>query len=384
MSHSFEFERRVRRNLTELADTGMKRYLQTPRGVSLSSNDYLGLATHPHVQRRMAEAILRYGAGSSGSRLLSGNHESFTRVERRFARWKGSESALFFGSGYLANLGVLSTIAGEDDIVFSDELNHASLIDGLRLSKARKVVFRHRDVYELSRLIERTNTSGQKFLVTESVFSMDGDEAPLIEYASLCRATNTALIVDEAHAVGIMGAKGSGLIEETGIGADVFLSVNPAGKALGVGGAFVAGPAWVIDYLIQHARSFIFSTAPPPSMAEALDEALDVIRDESELRTRLLELSLKFREALIAEGLRLTPGASPIIPVIIGDSGQAVNVAEILQVQGYDVRAIRPPSVAPGTSRLRISVNVNLDESTIADFSVALAEALDQYAGIAA
>jgi 8-amino-7-oxononanoate synthase len=384
MSHSFEFERRVQSYLGGLDSDGMRRHLQIGRGVSLSSNDYLGLAVHPRVKQRMAEAVLREGAGSTGSRLLSGHRENFIRLERRFARWKGAEAALFFSSGYLANLAVLSTFPAAGDVVFSDELNHASLIDGLRLSKARKEVFAHKDVYELSRLIERSDSRGQKFLVTESIFSMDGDEAPLIEYAALCRATNTALIVDEAHAVGVMGAKGSGLIEETGISPDVFLSINPAGKALGVGGAFVAGPSWAIDYLVQRARSFIFSTAPPPAMAEALDEALDVIYDEPELRTRLLNLSVRLREALIERGMEVPAGCSQIIPVIIGESAQAVDVAEILQVQGYDVRAIRPPSVAPGTSRLRLSVNVTLDEEAILNFSLALAEALEQYAGVAA
>ncbi|SRR6266496_621333 len=384
MSHTHEFERRVRNHVEELEDIGMRRHLQIGRGISLSSNDYLGLAAHPRVKQRMADAVLRDGAGSTGSRLLSGQRESFVRLERRFARWKGAEAALFFGSGYLANLAALSTFLEPEDVVFSDELNHASLIDGLRLSKARKEVFAHQDVYELSRLIERSETRGQKFLVTESIFSMDGDEAPLSEYAVLCRATNTALIVDEAHAVGVMGAKGSGLIEEIGIGQDVFLSINPAGKALGVGGAFVAGPSWAIDYLVQRARSFIFSTAPPPAMADGLDAALDVIYDEPELRTRLLNLSVRLREALIERGMDVPAGCSQIIPVIIGDGAQAVDVVEILQIQGYDVRAIRPPSVAPGTSRLRLSVNVTLDEETILNFSLALAEALEQYAGVAA
>jgi len=384
MSHTHEFERRVRKHVEELEDIGMRRHLQIGRGISLSSNDYLGLAAHPRVKQRMADAVLRDGAGSTGSRLLSGQRESFVRLERRFARWKGAEAALFFGSGYLANLAALSTFLEPEDVVFSDELNHASLIDGLRLSKARKEVFAHQDVYELSRLIERSETRGQKFLVTESIFSMDGDEAPLSEYAVLCRATNTAMIVDEAHAVGVMGAKGSGLIEEIGIGQDVFLSINPAGKALGVGGAFVAGPSWAIDYLVQRARSFIFSTAPPPAMADGLDAALDVIYDEPELRTRLLNLSVRLREALIERGMDVPAGCSQIIPVIIGDGAQAVDVVEILQIQGYDVRAIRPPSVAPGTSRLRLSVNVTLDEETILNFSLALAEALEQYAGVAA
>jgi 8-amino-7-oxononanoate synthase len=383
MTYSFEFEQRIRHELGELEEAGMRRYLQLPSGISFSSNDYLGLSTHPRVKQHMADAVLRSGAGSTGSRLLSGNHEAFTRLERRFATWKGAEAALFFGSGYLANLAVLSTFIGSDDTVFSDELNHASLIDGLRLAKARRVVFSHRNVSELARLIERTPATGQRLLVTESIFSMDGDEAPLSEYAALCRATDTALIVDEAHAVGLVGPTGSGLIEESGIAADVFLSINPAGKAFGVGGAFVAGPSWAIDYLIQRARTFIFSTAPPPAMAAGLDAALDVIESEPERRTRLLDLSAHFREALIDKGMNISPGWSPIIPVIVGDSAQAVDVAEILQVQGYDVRAIRPPSVPVGTSRLRLSINVTLDESTIAEFTESLAEALDQYAGIA-
>ena len=383
MTHSFEFERRIRHELGELQDAGMRRYLQLPRGISFSSNDYLGLSAHPRVKQRMAEAVLEDSAGSTGSRLLSGNSEAFTKLERRFAIWKGAEAALFFSSGYLANLAVLSTFVESDDTVFSDELNHASLIDGLRLSKARRAIFHHSNVSELARLIERTPVTGQRFLITESVFSMDGDEAPLSEYAALCRATDTALIVDEAHAVGLAGPTGSGLIEESGVAADVFLSINPAGKALGVGGAFVAGPSWAIEYLIQRARTFIFSTAPPPAMAAGLDAALDVMDGEPELRTRLLDLSAHFREALIEKGMNISPGWSPIIPVIIGDSAQAVDVAEILQVQGYDVRAIRPPSVPAGTSRLRLSINVNLDESTIAEFTESLAEALDQYAGIA-
>lgn len=213
---------------------------------------------------------------------------------------------------------------------------------------------------------------------------MDGDEAPLAEYAALCRSTNTALIVDEAHAVGILGINGSGLIEEAGVAADVFLSINPAGKALGVGGAFVAGPRWAIDYLVQRARSFIFSTAPPPAMAAALDAALNVIRDEPERRTRLLDLSVRMRELLVQKGIPIVPGCSQIIPVIIGDSEPALSVAEALQGQSYDVRAIRPPSVPPGACRLRLSLNIDLDELTLEEFSVALAEALDHYAKVVA
>ena len=379
-----ELERRVRTHLAELEHFGMKRSMQVSRGIPLSSNDYLGLATDIRLKQRMTLAVWNDGCGATGSRLLSGQRESFAQIERRFAKWKSAEAALFFSSGYLANLGVLSTFLEPHDTVFSDELNHASLIDGIRLTKARKVVFRHGDIDDVARLIEYDRSSGQKFLITESIFSMDGDEAPLAEYAALCRATNTALIVDEAHAVGVLGMNGSGLIEETGTASEVFLSINPAGKALGVGGAFVAGRVWAINYLIQCARTLIFSTAPPPSMADALDAALDVIRDEPERRARLLNLSVRVRELLIEKGITVVPGCSQIIPVIVGDSEPAVSVAEALQEQGYDVRAIRPPSVPPGGCRLRLSINVNLDENTLAEFSVALAEALDHYAGVTA
>lgn len=384
MGHAPEFEQRVRQQLAELDQTGMMRRLQVSQGVSFSSNDYLGLARHPAVVSRMVQATKLRGCGSTGSRLLAGQHESFPNLERRFAHWKGTETALFLSSGYLANLAVLSTFFAPADVVFSDELNHASLIDGLRLSKAQKVIYPHTDIEQLARAIARYDGLGQRFLLTESIFSMDGDEAPLAGYAALCRATDTALIVDEAHAVGIRGANGSGLIEETGIGADVLLSINPAGKALGVGGALVVGPVWAIDFLIQRARPFIFSTAPPPAMADALDASLDVIKHEPKRRSRLRELSLRLRGLLSEHGINIGSGSSQIVPVMIGDTRHTVQVAELLQAHGYDVRAIRPPSVPNGTSRLRLSVNFNHDEQMLEHFCLLLAESIDRSMGVAA
>jgi 8-amino-7-oxononanoate synthase len=210
--------------------------------------------------------------------------------------------------------------------------------------------------------------AGSTFVATESVFGMDGDLAPLAEYAELCRVGEAALIVDEAHAVGIYGARGSGLIEETGIAQDVFLSINTAGKALGVAGAFVAGPEWAIEYLVQRARPFLFSTAPPPAVAAALEAALDVVEAEPDRRARLRSFARYLRERLAGAGIGVHAGDSPIVPVILGDNARAVAVAAQLQQDGFDVRAIRPPSVPEGTARLRISVNCNLSEDVLDRF----------------
>lgn len=376
MPRAEAIERRVRQRLAELEAAGLRRQLRPPAGIDLSSNDYLGLANHHLLKARMAEAVEREGCGATASRLLRGERETFAAVERRFAAYKRTEAALFFGSGYAANIGALTTFLEEGDVVFSDELNHASLIDGLRLARARRVIFPHCDVRALSRLLVEERGPGENFLVTESLFSMDGDAAPLRDYAALCRETRTALIVDEAHAVGIYGERGSGLIEESGIDDEVFLSINTAGKALGVGGAFVAGPAWAIDYLVQRARPLIFSTAPPPAMAAALDAALEVMVDEPERRARLLRRAGLLRDLLTEGGAPMLSGGSQIIPVMIGDNRRAMAVAASLQEAGFDVRAVRPPTVPPGTARLRISVNVNLDEATLRRFAAALISTL--------
>ncbi|MGH9897751.1 MAG: aminotransferase class I/II-fold pyridoxal phosphate-dependent enzyme, partial [Pyrinomonadaceae bacterium] len=346
--------------------------------IDLSSNDYLGLADDPRLISRMIEGVKREGCGSTGSRLLRGEREIFGKVETKFARFKGTERSLFFGSGYHANIGVLSTFLQEGDVIFSDELNHASLIDGMRLSKAERVIYPHADVSVLADQIRETRYDGQRFLVSESVFGMDGTRAPLRDLARICRTNNIALIIDEAHAVGLYGRDGSGLIEESGIAENVFMSINPAGKALGVGGAFVAGPAWTIEYLVQRARSFIFSTAPPPSMAEALECALDIIEQEPQRRQLVQENAAKLRGLLHSRGIQISPFSdTQIIPVLIGDSARSVAVAEHLQKEGFDVRAIRPPTIPAGTARLRISVSIRLTDSQAVLFADQLKKALE-------
>ena len=369
-------EGRVAGELRALDQQHLRRALRAPSGIDLSSNDYLGLADHPLVTQRMIEAIEQHGCGSTGSRLLRGQRDAFASVERTFAAFMNAERALYFSSGYLANLAVLTTFPGTGDLIVSDRANHASLRDGARLSTAKCVMFAHNDAGALSRILQAQSGRGEVFVVTESLFSMDGDIPPLEDYAEICRTSGARLIVDEAHAVGIFGALGSGLVEERGIGRDVFLTISTAGKALGVAGAFVSGPEWAIEYLIQRARPFVFSTAPPPSLAAAIEASLTIVATEPERRADLRAKAARLRVRLAAAGMTVAAGDSPIVPIMLGSAERAQAVAEALQADGFDVRAIRPPTVPAGTARLRISVNVHLSDETIDRFVSALAVAL--------
>ena len=369
-------ESRVRTHLRTLNERGLLRTLRPPSGIDLSSNDYLALSRHPAVQASMVAAVHRDGCGSTGSRLLGGHRDAFDTVERSFATFKGTDRALYFSSGYLANLAVLTAFVEPGDVVLSDRLNHASLRDGIRLSLAKRVVFPHNDATALLRRIESTSRQGQVFVVTESLFSMDGDRAPLAVYADICRKTGALLIVDEAHATGIRGTHGSGLIEEYGIGKDVLVSINSAGKALGVAGAFVAGPAWAIEHLTQQARPFLFSTAPPPAVADAIQASLNIVADEPERRARLRHRAAFLRTRLGKEGIRTPGGDTPIIPILIGENHRAVAVADTLHADGFDVRAVRPPTVPTGTARLRISVHVDVSDIDLDRFASRLAAVL--------
>jgi len=322
----------------------------------------------------MAGAVYKEGCGSTGSRLLRGERESFRRVEERFAAFKGTERALYFSSGYLANLGVLTAMAQPGDVIYSDERNHASLIDGIRLSGAQRHIFPHNDAAALGAMMGAETGTGQKFVVTESLFSMDGDLAPVAEYVRLCRRYGAVLIADEAHATGVFGRLGEGLAPEA------LLTINTAGKSLGVSGAFVAGPEWAIEYLVQRARPFIFSTAAPPAVAAALDAALKVVEEEPWRRSQLLERASYLRRRLAAAGIAVPDGSSQIIPVVLGENERAVRVAEFLQGRGFDARASRPPSVPEGAARLRLSLNCGLMEDTLDQFADALSAAIEEAA----
>ncbi|PWT82954.1 MAG: 8-amino-7-oxononanoate synthase [Blastocatellia bacterium] len=367
---------RVAQRMAAIRAAQTWRTLQSPSGIDLCSNDYLALSKHPHLKERMIDAVRHEGCGSTGSRLLRGERDCFGEVERRFAVFKRTERSLYFSSGYLANVAVLTTLPEPGDVIFSDERNHASLIDGIRLSSAARVVFPHNDVQTLTSLLGQHH-SKRTFIVTESLFSMDGDLAPLTAYAALCRLYGSSLIVDEAHAVGVYGADGAGLIDPE-IADDVVVSVNTAGKALGVSGAFVAGPSWAIEYLIQLARPFMFSTAPPPPVAGALQASLDLVESEPERRQTLARLSRNLRSRLVEAGIPVPHGPSHIIPIVLGDNHRASAVADRLRGAGFDVRAIRPPSVPLGTARLRIALNVGISDAVIDQFVRVLAAAVNE------
>ena len=346
--------------------------------ILLASNDYLGLATHPDVIQAAIQATAQYGTGAGAARLVCGTLPPHTELEQALATFKRTSAALLYGSGYLANLGVIPSLITRGGQIFADRLCHASLIDGMRLSRARTLVFPHNDLEQASRLLAQHAGAGVCFLVVESLFSMDGDFAPLAEYAALCRSAGAVLVVDEAHAVGIYGDSGSGWLEASGVSARDCVSINTAGKALGVGGAFVCGPSWAVEYLVQRARPFIYSTAPPPALADALDASLSLVAGEPERRVRLRRLAGHLRARLKEAGIQGAEGSSQIVPIVIGGNERAVAIAGALQQAGFDVRAIRPPSVPRGTARLRASVNAGLSESHLDQFVTTLASALKE------
>jgi 8-amino-7-oxononanoate synthase len=378
---------RIAARLAAIDAAGLTRALSGPSGIDLASNDYLCLSRDPRVVDCLVAAVREHGAGSTGSRLLRGERDATARLDARFAVFKGTERALYFSSGYLANLAVVATFAEPGDLIISDALNHASLIDGIRLARAERVVAPHADAAALDALVASARASrpaAQVFVVTESVFSMDGDEAPLADYADVCRRHGAALIVDEAHAVGVYGERGSGLVEAAGVQDGVWLTVNTAGKALGVSGAFIAGDADAIAYLIQRARPLLFSTAAPPALAAAIEQSLDIVAAEPDRRRRVLDRAAHLRRELAGRRLPVMPGRSQVVPVVVGGNQAAVDVARDLQTRGFDVRAVRPPTVAPGTARLRLSVNAGLSESMLDALVAELAAVFERHTACAA
>jgi 8-amino-7-oxononanoate synthase len=356
----------VAERLEELRDRGLYRQLRLidgPQGpqvmldgrpvLLLCSNNYLGLADHPKVREAAAEAAMRWGAGAGASRLISGNMEPHRRLEARLAEFKGYDAALLFGSGYLANTGAIAALAGAGEVVFSDELNHASIVDGCRVSRAQTFVYRHGDLEHLAWGLDQAGGRGS-LVVTDGVFSMDGDVAPLPQLLELAHRHGCRLMVDEAHATGAVGPGGRGSVAAAGLSGEVDLVVGTLGKALGSYGAYVCAGAETIDFLVNTARPFIFSTAPPPPSVAAATAALELV--SAKRVERLQANAAAFRAALAAEGLDAGRSRTQIVPIEVGDAEPAMQLCERLLEGGIFAQGIRPPTVPEGSSRLRFTV----------------------------
>jgi 8-amino-7-oxononanoate synthase len=360
----------IEQRLDELERLGLSRRLRLvsgPQGPTvlidgkpallLCSNNYLGLADHPRVREAAAEAAMRWGVGAGASRLVSGTMTIHRRLEESLAEFKGSESCLLFGSGYLANIGVIGALAGAGDTVFSDELNHASIVDGCRLSRAEVVVYRHRDVDHLDWSLRKhgRNEDARRLIVTDSVFSMDGDVAPLEEIVELADKHGARVMVDEAHATGNLGPGGRGAVAEAGVESEVDVIVGTLGKALGSYGAYACASAEMVRYLINTARPLIYSTAPsPPAVAGAL-AALGLLRERPHRVERLRANARALRRGLAGEGFPVEQADMQIVPLIVGDERTAMRLCQEALEHGVFAQAIRPPSVPAGSSRLRLT-----------------------------
>lgn len=357
------------------------RSLAPQRGVDFTSNDFLALAGAPRLKAAIMAAMERgVPPGAGGSRLLRGNHSEHEALEVEAAEFFGAERVLYFGSGYAANSALFSTLPRREDLIVHDALIHASAHEGIAASKASSVSAEHNDANAFDEAIRnwrRSGGRGRPWIAVESLYSMDGDRAPLAALADIADRHEGFLVIDEAHATGVFGRSGRGLA--TGLeGRDNVLALHTCGKALGVSGALLAIPCALADYLVNRARAFIYSTAPSPLMAAGVREALRMLDDEPERREALERLV-----AFVGHGLRSRfgkePSGSQIQPVVIGDNARALRIAETLQAQGFDIRAIRPPTVPEGTARLRLSITLNVDQEQIASMLDCLAEAMEKH-----
>jgi len=364
-----------------------RRVLDSPQGVKLRledgreylafcSNDYLGLASHPAVVEAFHAGLERYGAGSGAAHLISGHSRAHHELEEALAEFVHRPRALLFSTGYMANLGVLTTLAGRNDPVFEDRSNHASLLDGARLGGARLIRYRHADAADLGRRLTATGRAGG-VVATDGVFSMDGDLAPLPALARQALAHSAWFMVDDAHGLGVIGPQGRGSVAACGLDLEqVPVIVGTLGKALGTFGAFVAGGEELIEALIQEARTWIYTTAPPPALAMATLAALRLAEQEDWRRIRLRELVDHFRNGAAGLGLELCPSTTPIQPVIVGTAAAALRLSDALLEQGILITAIRPPTVPDGTSRLRITFSAAHTEAQVDRLLGALEQAL--------
>jgi 8-amino-7-oxononanoate synthase len=378
----------IEERLAELERLGLHRRLRTvsgPQGphvllddepvLLLCSNNYLGLADHPRVREAAADAAMQLGVGAGASRLVSGTMTIHRELEQRLASFEGSEACLLLGSGYLANLGTIGALAGPGDTIFSDELNHASIIDGCRASRADVVVYRHLDTDHLERCLRQHDGKGRRVIVSDSVFSMDGDVAPIARIVELAQAYDARTIVDEAHATGALGEGGRGAVAQAGLQGKVDVLIGTLGKALGSYGAYACASEEMVRLLINTARPLIFSTAPsPPSVAGAL-AALELLEAEPERVSHLHEAARTLRGALAERGFAVEQSEMHIVPLVVGDSEAATGLCQAVLERGVFAQAIRPPTVAEGTSRLRLATMASHDTTELCQAAKVLADA---------
>ena len=323
--------------------------------ISLASTNYLGLSTHPQVIKAASEAVREYGTGASGSRLIAGNSHLYGILESKIAAMLNTEAALVFSSGYLANIGTIPVLVSEEDLILSDERNHISLIEGCRLSRATKRIYRHCDPQHLKELLSESSKFRRRLIVTDGVFSMDGDFPPLAEICEIAETYDAMLLVDDVHGFGVLGNSGGGIVDYLGLGDLGIIQIGALSKAVGGIGAFVAGSQSLIDFLINRARGFIFTTGLPPCTLAAASAAIDLIRSNFELRQQLFANVHTLKTGLSEAGFQLLPNETHILPLILGEAKRTTQFAEALLNEGVFAPGIRPPTVPTGTSRLRIT-----------------------------
>lgn len=337
--------------------------------LSFCSNDYLGLANHPEIKKAFVDATERYGVGSGSAHLVNGHTQLHHDCEQRLAEFTGRDRALLFSTGYMANLAITSALVGRGDAVFQDKLNHASLIDAAKLSDARFLRYKHNDLEQLQRLLSegrKASPEARQLVMSDAVFSMDGDKANASEMSALCEQSQSWLMLDDAHGFGVLGEKGAGLCSEQHLSQkDVPILMATLGKAVGVSGAFIAGSETLIETLIQRSRSYIYTTASPPATAAAVIQSIELIETEGWRREKLAELIAYFRHQATTLGVELMPSDTAIQPILIGDNHRAVRLSEQLFERGIHVTAIRPPTVPQGTARLRITLSAAHEKQDI-------------------
>ena len=370
-----EIERRglMRRRIAREGPQGPRIVVDGREYLAFCSNDYLGLANHPRIVEAAIDAALRHGVGEGASHLLSGHSVVHERLEAKLAGFVEMPRALLFSSGYQANIGAITALAGPEDAIFSDELNHASLIDGVRLSRARVVRYPHVDLKFLEKTLADSRARA-RLVVTDGVFSMDGDIAPLPAMLELCERHDAWLLVDDAHGFGVIGPEGRGSPAHFGLRSPRIAYVGTLGKAAGVAGAFVAGAAEVVETVLQRARTYIYTTAGPALLATAVEESLQLIREEEWRRERLYRWIEALKQALHGTDVVLAPSDTPIQPLLIGGNAEAVSASAALRERAILVPAIRPPTVPEGTARLRISLSAAHGEDDVARLAAALRE----------